>query len=134
MWLSRQVSLMLFFSSSTASRLLSDPCRTKLLSYFNWQESCLFLCGNQATRLLSWESTTATKKTPPSKVDDSSYSLVNKEPGMKSPLSSWQKMRVQLLKNSVNVIFKNSRLGRKRREEKRRLIGQSLSVEVCDFD
>lgn len=60
MWLYTQVST--FFSFLP---LLPDSYQTrteKLLSYFNCQESCLFLCGNQATRLLSWESTTAAKK------------------------------------------------------------------------
>ena len=61
-----------FFSPSSTSRLLSDPNRTKCLCCFNCQESCLFLCGNQATRLLSWESTTAAKKKKKKKKNTSS--------------------------------------------------------------
>lgn len=124
-----------FPSSSSASRLLSDPHRTKLLSYFNCLESCLFLCGNQATRLLSWESTTAPKKNP-SKVAYSSYFLVNKVPALILTFHHGGIITVQLLKKSISVIFKNSRSGREREEggTEKRLIGQSLSVEVFDFD
>lgn len=43
---------------------LSQPHRTKLVCDLNHLESCLRLCSNQTTRLLSWESTIIAAKIP----------------------------------------------------------------------
>lgn len=59
---------------------LSQPHRTKLVCDLNHLESCLRLCSNQTTRLLSWESTIIAAKIPFKNTLFPFFFLANRDP------------------------------------------------------
>lgn len=111
--------LSLVLSPPHPPRLLSDPHRTKHLGYFSCLGSCLFLCASQATGLSLRELTTALQH-----IKSTLFPLIPlltrpffPATSTKSLLFTKRKMKWQRFK-SINVIFKNGRLEREKREEK----------------